>query len=145
MFTTNSWPLSHAWLHCLLPPHHFPALWLLSSLCFTLIPHCLLSFYPKHVVHVPSPLTFPLCSSFYAPLSPEIASESVSLGFVILYFCLKSCFHPCCFMPALILSPLYSIASLCLCPALSLCLSPISFAFHFTKQSPLTKSKACKK
>lgn len=58
MFTTNSWPLSHAWLHCLLPPYRFPAIWLFSSPCFTLIPHCLFSFYPSHLICVLSPLSF---------------------------------------------------------------------------------------
>lgn len=39
---------------------------LLLSLCFTLVPHCLLPFYPSHLIYVLSALTFSLCSAFPA-------------------------------------------------------------------------------
>lgn len=58
MFTTNSWPLSHAWLHC--------NLFITLQFCFTFIPHCLPSSHPSHLVYVISPLTFSLRLTFSA-------------------------------------------------------------------------------
>lgn len=141
MFTTNSWPLSHAWLHCSPPPYHFPDIGLLSSLCFTLVPHCLLSFYPSHLIYVHSPLTFSPCLAFPAFL--KIFSVSISVPTAVAFV---SCFHLCCSTTALILS-LYSPSSLSVyvC-SVSLSLSH-SFCFFFSSYptTPFTKSPACKK
>lgn len=53
------------------------------SLCFTLVPHCLLSLYPSHLIYVLSPLTFSLCLAF--PALSWILSKSVSRSVFLLF------------------------------------------------------------
>lgn len=148
MFTTNTWPLSHAWLHCLLPPYHFPAIWLLSSLCFTLIPHCLLSFYPSHLIYVLSPLTFSPCLAF--PRSPQDLQWNQHLYQIDLrhkYNSIRSLFSTFMFLSQhSCSSPLFLIVSLSFC--ISVLPLPLFLLFIFATKglvTPLTKSPACKK